>query len=425
MNKKVIIGSVIAVVSIALIAVSIAKSSGSLLAFGGGNVFSVKVSKIEKAEISSYITSNGIIEEVERAEVFFDTPLKINKVLVKQGQKVTKGQKLLELGMDALSSQLDTLGINKSTQELSLNSNSLNAEVERNFNALQMAQRSYDNNKKAFEDKQNLYVDGTITKSELDIYEKAFIEADTGMSGLKNVQLAYQNALENRDNGKLSAKNNLKVTDLQISDLKKKILKINESVVSPIDGVVAALNAQEGSYTSTMQSAYKIINPEKLQVKANIKEYDIKNVMTGQKARISGDAIDKDVTVDGTVSNISPVAVTNRTTSGDETVVEVNVTITGTAKILKPGLNVTCDIFTVKKEGALVAPMEAITLDKDDNKLVYVVNTESGTMIQKLIKTGINSDMNVEVLDGLKEGDLVVLDPQPMFKDGAKVKIME
>ena len=235
----------------------------------------------------------------------------------------------------------------------------------------------------------------------------------------------YNVAVETRNVNRTTTEENLKVTDISIKDIENSIAKIAELTVSPIDGVVAALNVDAGGFVSNVQPAYKVINPDKLQVKAKIKEYDIKNIAVGQNVRITGDAIDKEKVITGKVTAISPIATINRTTSGEETVIEVTVTVENPEGILKPGLNVTCDIYTVDKKGVVVAPMEMITEDKDGNKLVYVVDTANKTMKETMVKLGINSDMTVEVLEGLKEGDVVIIEPQPMYKDGAKVRILE
>jgi len=103
--------------------------------------------------------------------------------------------------------------------------------------------------------------------------------------------------------------------------------------------------------------------------------------------------------------------------------VEVIIGVDDTRGVLKPGLNVTCEIVTVDKSGVVLVPMEAIKPDKDDNLMVFVVDTETNRIEQRRIEAGINSDMNVEVIDGLEEGDLVVIDPQPNYSDGMKVKV--
>ena len=421
MNKKLIIGGLIGISAIALITVGVLKTMGN----SGGSAVQVKTAKIEKGELSSYISADGIVEEVEKAEVFFDTPLKVNKVLIEEGQKVTKGQQLLELDLDALNSQLETYKINKNSQQTSLNSKALDAEVERASNNLKAAERSYNDAKKTYEDNKVLYEANAISKSELEMSEKAYIESESGISGLKNARIAYNSAVESRSNSKKSGEDNLKVTDIQITDLEKKISTIREECLSPIDGIVATIGVQEGAYTGTMQSAYKIIDPNKLQVRAKINEYDIKNVKAEQSVKLTGDAIDKGTNVPGIVKSVSPVAVTNMTSSGNETVVEVLIQVADAGHALKPGLNVTCEIAILDKKDILLAPMEAITPDKDDNMMVFVVDEGTKILEQRNVTVGINSDMNVEILEGLEEGELIVLDPQPSYIDGMRVRIKE
>ncbi|NJD04616.1 MAG: efflux RND transporter periplasmic adaptor subunit [Ruminiclostridium sp.] len=422
MNKKVMIGGIIAIAAISLIAVNILKSTGAASVFGGGGGYPVKVAEIQKGEISAYISANGVIEEVEKSEVFFDAPFKVSRVLVAEGDKVAKGQKILELDTGSLVSELEKLKTNKGIQALSLNSKVADAEVNRAQSAVNNALRTYNDSKRAYADNKELYDSNSISKKELDISENACIQAE---SALNDARAAYKVAVESRSLNKSTAEENMKVMDITINDLEDRIARTAESQLSPMDGVVAALNVDTGGFTSNMQPAYKVINPDKLQVKAKIKEYDIKNVSVGQNVRITGDAIDKEKNISGRVTAISPVATVSRTTSGDETVIEVTIAIDNPEGALKPGLNVTCDVYTVDKKGVIVAPLEMITEDKDGNKLVFVVDMKSKTMKETMVKLGINSDMTVEVTEGLKEGDVVIIEPQPMYRDGAKVRILE
>lgn len=422
MRKKVIIGAIIAIAAILLIAAGILKSTGSASVFGDGKAYPVKVEKLQKSDISAYITANGAAEEVEKAEVFFDTPLKVVKVLAAEGNKVTSREKVLEVDISSLYSELEKLRINQDIQKLSLNSGLGDLEVNRAKSAVKNAERSYNDSKKTYLSNKELYDSKVISKKELDMSENVYIQAE---SALADARSAYDAAVESRSINKATLEKNLKIIELSISDLENKIARIDSAMHSPIDGVVVSVNTEEGAFTGSMQPAYKVINPEKIQIRAKVKEYDIKNVSAGQSVRITGDAIDKDKNISGRIASISPVAVVNRTTSGEETVIEVIISVENPEGLLKPGMNVSCDIYTVSKSGVIVIPMEMITEDKDGNKLVYVVNTENNTMKSVMVKLGINSDMAVEVTEGLKEGDVVIREPQPMFRDGAKVRILE
>ena len=419
MTRKLITGITLAVLAAGLI------TAGIIRSVKGGNAILVQAARIERGNISSYITADGTVTEVDKAEVFFDTPLKVRKVHVTIGDRVKKGQQILEVDLDELNSQLRRLKINRETQQASADSKVLDAEVERALNNLKAAERYYNDSKNAYENSKALYDENRISKAELDISEKAFKEAESGVSGLENARLAYNIALENRKNAKKAAEDNLKVLDIQINDLEKKINSIISDCSSPMDGVVASISVQEGAFINSMQAAYKVINPDRLQVKARVKEYDIKSISVGQQVKITGEAIADGMEINGTVKSISPVAVTNITSTGNETIVEVFIEVDENGDILKPGLNVSCEIAASYRENIILAPMEALTLDKDDNNMVFVIDENSKTMLQRRVKTGIYSDMYVEILEGVKEGDLVVLDPQPYYKDGTRVKIKD
>lgn len=424
MNKKLVIGIVVVVLIALMIGANFFMNTeaGASVFGGSGSGYQVRVAAIQKGDISSYISANGVVEEVEKGEVFFDTPLKVLKVLVSEGDRVTSGQQVLEVDTGSMVSELEKLKTNKGIQQLSLNSGVSGAEVNTAQSTVRKAEKAYNDSLDALKKNKDLYASNVISKSELEAAEKA---VNTAQSALEDAREAYKVAVERKDVNRTTAEENMKLTDISIKDLETRMAKIAEAVESPMDGVITALNVEAGGYTGNVQSAYKVINPDKLQVRAKIKEYDIKNVAVGQNARITGDAIDKDKIINGKVTAISPVATVSRTTSGEETVIEVTITVDNSEGVLKPGLNVTCDVYTVDRKGVIVAPMEMITEDKDGNKLVYLVDLETKTMKETLIKLGINSDMTVEVVEGLKEGDVVIIEPQPVYKDGAKVRILE
>ena len=174
-----------------------------------------------------------------------------------------------------------------------------------------------------------------------------------------------------------------------------------------------------------MQLAYEILNTEELMITAYVNEYDSKNVAAGQEVSIWGDAIPQNIEITGTIESISPRAELRRTTGGEEIVVETVISIDSSYSFLRPGLSVTCDISAQSKDDIIVAPLEIIRNDRDGNNYVFIVDGEKNTMVKKNVSLGIISDMTAEVLEGLNEGDLAVSDPQPTYRDGMKVNIID
>ena len=444
MNKKVIIGIIVVVVVVAFVAVNIVKSTGVMPVFGGGNAISVKTRKIEKGGIASKISASGVVEEISKSEVYFDTPLKIQKVLVSKNEKVTKGQKLIELDLDTLNSELAQLRINKRTQELSLQKTqtqdntksiaSLEAALTVAKNNLESARKNLEESQKTLRNNEALFKAGAISESELDKSKKAVTDNEFAVKNAEsNVKTSMDNLEETSKNNSQATssksidvetqRKNLEATNLKIADLENKINKILDNTISPVDGVITEKNVEEGGYTSTVQPAFRIVNPDNLQIKADVKEFDIKTVAVGQQVKVTGDAIGKDMNITGKVAAVSPIAKKNKTTSGEETLIEVTVSLEKPNPILKPGLSVTCEILTKEKSGVLVASFEMLKEDKDGNKLVFIFDEKSGTIIEKPVKLGISSDLNIELVEGLSEGEEVVLNPMPTYKNGAKAKL--
>jgi len=422
--KKGIIILIIVVLVIGGLAVAVAtfgENFESVFAFNQGIIYPVKAHKIEKGSISTKVSATGFIEEIEKSEVYIETPLKVSKLLVDVNDKVTKGQKLMELDMDELISQLEKLKIDRNVQKLSLDSPVTEAEIKKAESAVNAAENTLADAEKKLAENKLLYEASAITKSELEASEKA---VDDAKRALDNAKLTYESAVSSKNMDRRVKEESLKAIELSIKELEKKIEKLNNSVLSPIDGVIVEVNVQQGSFTNSAMPAFKISNTDELRIKAKVNEYNVRGVQIGQKVVITGEGIDKDANVLGKVESISPVAKTNVTSGGEEIAVEVFISIEESEVPLKPGLSVTCDIYTNEKDNILLAPLNIVKEDKDGNMFAYVIN-ENNIAVEKKIKFGLVSDVLGEVLEGLNEGDLVILDPQPTHKDGIKVKVLK
>jgi multidrug efflux pump subunit AcrA (membrane-fusion protein) len=219
----------------------------------------------------------------------------------------------------------------------------------------------------------------------------------------------------------------IQTSQLNIADLERKIKKYNDAMVCKMDGVLSQVNVVEGGFTPTTQPVFKVINPDKLEVTLNINEYNAKLVKPGQAVDISGDSIPESEKITGKVTSVSPVATKNSTSNGSsETVIEVKVSIDNKTESIKPGITVNCDIKTVDIKNVLSIDLEMLKQDKDGNKSILVVDKDKNIMKEKKVVLGTTSDMKAELKGGdVKEGDIAVLNPQPTYKDGSRIKITD
>jgi HlyD family secretion protein len=140
-------------------------------------------------------------------------------------------------------------------------------------------------------------------------------------------------------------------------------------------------------------------------VKGKVDEADIAKVYIGQPARISVESM-KDKKFQGTLTKISPLGVEK----DNVTTFEVRVSIQNPSGELKAMMTANAEIILEEKKGVLLMPETAVIYDKDRNTSAELPDPKGEKGRRKVaIKTGISNGVKTEVVEGLKEGDKVVL----------------
>jgi len=202
---------------------------------------------------------------------------------------------------------------------------------------------------------------------------------------------------------------------------KDKILNMEKST---IDGVLTEVNVKEDSYTDSVQPAFVIVDTQNLFVNASVKDKYINKIKEGQSVVITCDAFNKDEKYNGKVTRVAPIAVKSTVAQQSENVfIDVEISLDKISDTMKPGLKVNCNITTDEKKDTLIGKFEMLKDDKDDNKFVFIVDSKTKKLKKEKIKLGILSDMEFEILSGVKSGDMIVIDPLPTLKNGDLVKI--
>ncbi len=190
-------------------------------------------------------------------------------------------------------------------------------------------------------------------------------------------------------------------------------------VKAPISGTIIELPAQVGSTVSSQMSIAQISKMDDLQIRTAVAERFIGSMKLGLRAVISTEAF-PEREYEGRVSKLSPVV------DPQSRMMEVKIDLPGSSEGLKVGMFVEVKLITERKENALQIPVECVT-DRSEDTYVFVVDdssTETGTVSRRRITTGIQVDGQVEVLEGLEEGEEVVTEGQTLLEDGAKVRII-
>lgn len=190
--------------------------------------------------------------------------------------------------------------------------------------------------------------------------------------------------------------------------------KLNEgAVMAPRDGVITKRYVQAGTYTHAGSAIVTLSDVSSLLAKATVGEAQVSSLSVGAPVKVKVDALNGQL-FDGTVSRISPAAALPSRTFTAE------VTIPNTNNALKAGMFAKVEIPTQIHQAALAIPDSALVM-RDDQKTVFVVDSDNKVQ-QKVLNVGYVGNGWAEVLDGLTEGDTIVVAGQNKIKDGAAVE---
>ncbi|HEX2937717.1 MAG TPA: HlyD family efflux transporter periplasmic adaptor subunit [Ruminiclostridium sp.] len=196
---------------------------------------------------------------------------------------------------------------------------------------------------------------------------------------------------------------------------------IEKTVSSPVSGEITSVSVAPNSYISGGSPVAVIADDSGLQVRLSVYESQISDIKVGQKAIITGVGF-KNSTYSGTVKSISSEAKQIVTTTGQETVVEVIVSVEGSSQDIKPGFTAKARIITSENSGVLIAPYEAVRADKNGNEYVYKIAGKQA--VKTPIVTKKEFDNGFEVVSGLSKNDIIINDPDNV-SNGAYVKSSE
>lgn len=375
-------------------------------------VFQVKQEKIEES-----VLAGGKVEVPDKQEITARTNAIVQEVPVEEGDVVKKGELLLKLDTAELLRSLKREEANLALQQANLAKSRAGArpqEVEQDKAAVKRAEVGYANARTKYERNQELYREGAISREGLDTSYQELVAAESDYRSAQQ-RLSLRLAGDTRETVRAQeaqVKQALLTVELAREELAR------AEVRAPMDGVVLSLEAEKGKYVSIGTPLAVIGNSEKLQVRAGINEADSGDLRTGQPVKITSPALPEEE-FSGKVTRVGAAARTKVKGSGEQTDVEVLVSLNPGQGRLKPGYTVDITITTASKANGLVVPYEAV-LEKDKVKEVFVA--EKGKARKRRVETGIGNELYLTVEKGLKPGDKVIVSPPDKLKDGSAVK---
>jgi len=401
-------------------------------------VVEVQTGKVLRQDLTSQVTASGEIRPKTFVNVGANAMGKIVRLYVKEGDRVKKGEMLAQL-----ENVQPSADVNATQASLTAAQADYEAGVETlNTYVADLDRAKADQEQKLYDWKraEGLYKDQLIAKKDYDAAKNAY-EAAVSMLSQAKTKIAQAKAAADAYKHRIA--------------VQKATLVHNDDVLSktqyraPFDGVVTNLPVREGeTVVMGIQNApgstlMTLADISVITAEIKVDETDIVNVKLGQPVEVSIDAIPKKK-FKGIVTEIgnnallrsTGVATSQSTGSSQEAKdFKVVVTLSDIPENLRPGLSATAKITTATKPTVLSIPIQALTIrqkgdlvpkkkNKDKNAVqaaekpeeikaakeeiqgVFVIRAGKAQFVP--VQTGITATTDIEVLDGLKEGDEIV-----------------
>jgi len=358
-----------------------------------------RVVSVERATIARSVVATGKIEPITKVEIKSKANGIIKVLPVEVDQQVEAGAVLVELDRENLMAHVRetraTLQAAKAAQlgaEAQLEKNRVEAEGP----DVEFARNSYTRAK-------NLFASKLIAQSEL---EQAKTNLDQAENRLKAAQSQLSMA---RAQVAQSAAN---VAQAQAATDRAEEELTNATIRAPIRGTILARDVEIGSPVSSILNMGAAATPvvtmgdiSKVFVRGKVDETEIGNLRLNQPARITVETF-KERTFQGKVTQISPMGVER----DNVTNFEVRVSIDNPGSELKANMTANAEIVLEERPNSLIVPEAAIIYDAKRVPFVDVLDHSArGGRRRTPIKIGISNGTRTQVLEGLREGEKLVL----------------
>lgn len=426
-NKKLVI-----IITVILL---IAAASGAAWTYASSSnaVKEVEAETLKARMLSQTISVTGNVEAKDMEEISLSTQQKIKKLYTAENQEIKKNDVILTVDTTDLEYQLRKYRLNLELANSNLerllkkdsksDKKSLENAVKQAEINLTKAKADFDEAKRKFEQNQTLYNSGAISKEEYDSSEKRMNDLKNQLE-LSQIQFSNsQNSLAdfdtNRDEQIADQRNQIEAAKTDIANAQN---KISTSVVKAnIDGKIVSLEVKENQYPTTSNNSIEIYDLSEYKIAVEVSQYDAVSISLGQKAGIKVKGLDKAYT--GTVSKIDEAATVKIEGANKEAKVGIEITVDNPDDKIKAGYEADIDITLAESPDTLAVNFEALQGEKDGKKYVFII--ENGKAVKRYVKTGLETDFDMQITEGLKAGEQYIKNPPAELKDGEMVKVKE
>ena len=378
-------------------------------------VVTVQAVPAQRTSIQQKVVAEAVLYPIHEAAITPKVSAPVLKFDVNRGDHVRAGQLLAVLeNKDLAAAVTENQGVYEQAQADYANTiastlpqqvQAAKADAENARAALGAAQRLYDSSK-------NLYEQGALAKRQLDQAQVALIQAQTQEQAAEQ-KLQKMEAVSNAAQQK-SAAGQLAAAQGKYQGAQAQLAY--SEIRSPISGVITDRPLYQGEMAAAGTPLITVMDVSRIVARAHIPEAQAESLKVGDPAEISSlDGKDK---ISGKVTIVSPTLDPNSTT------VEIWAEAKNPKGQFRAGASVNLTMVSKTAADAIVIPKSALLVDPKEGSSVMVVGSDSHAHERK-VQTGIQQDDRVEIVQGLKEGEVVVIVGAYGLPDNVKVSVQK
>ena len=422
MNKK-LVYAVVAVVVLVVVLLG-GKKAGW---WGGEEAIEVAIEGVSKRTIIETVSASGQIQSETEVAISPDIPGEIVKLTVIEGDKVMRGDLLVKIDPQIQRTNVERL-------EASLNT--VKANLANSRSRLSQSKAQFENSEASFNRTKQLFEKSVVSQAEFDAANSQFIVSQNEVEAAEQSVKAAEFNVESSEAGLREAQKNLNRTE----------------IYSPVNGTVSKLNFEAGERvvgTSQMAGSEIMVISDlnEMEVVVDVNENDIIRVGLNDSCEIEVDAY-LNRKFKGVVTSIANSAMSQGMSTDQVTNFEVIVRILRSSYAdlenekqpglspFRPGMSASVDIQTRKVDDVVAIPIQSVTTreivkeetdedgekkpkrkkvkraGKTDGPVEEVVFIKDGSTVKQVaVKTGIQDNLYIQVLEGLTMEDEVVKAP--------------
>ncbi len=437
--------------------------------YSNRGIVTVQTGKATKTDLIATVTASGEVKPRNYINIGANTqgPAPITAILVKEGDEVHKGQVLARLANIQPSADLraQQAALNGALADSSA-SEAASASADENI-AVAQSQVEHDKadlaQKKVDQKRSKQLFDSKLISSQEYETKKILVDLAEATLNSSKRKVAQARAQKAQAAAQLTAAQR-KIAQSQAMVSRSQNVLSQYEAISPLDGVITNLPVRVGEtvvpgiQNSAASTIMTIADMSIITAEVHVDETDIVSVKLGQSADVTVEAI-PDRTFKGKVIEIGDTALVrstgvaasqSQTSSQEAKDFKVVIALDIPANMVRPGLSCTAKVTTAVRKDALSIPIQALTIRqrgqlqaakqgkpqqpstdpaekrrmKEEVQGVFVL--QNGKAVFRPVKTGITGTTEIEVLDGLKDGDQIVTGSFQVIRtirNQAKVKI--